>query len=45
MLIDFCVNIDIERLQNVIFHRSRFCRAPNSVNVKMALSLVLSGIL
>ena len=27
------------------FHRSRFCRAPNSEKVKMALSLELSGIL
>ena len=32
-----------KRLWNVIFHRSRFCRAPNSENVKMALSLELSG--
>ena len=30
---------------NVIFHRSRFCQAPNSEKVKMALSLELSGIL
>ena len=29
---------------NVIFHRSRFCRAPNSEKGKMALSLELSGI-
>ena len=48
--IDFCVNIDIinilpKRLWNVIFHRSRFCRSPNSEQVKMALSLELSGIL
>ena len=50
ILIDFCVNIDIDkiwpkRLRNVIFHRSRFGRAPNSEKVKMALSLELSGIL
>ena len=50
ILIDFCVNIDIDkilpkRLWNVIFHLSRFCRAPNSEKVKMALSLELSGIL
>ena len=50
ILIDFCVNIDIlkiqpNRLWNVIFHRSRFGRAPNSEKVKMALSLELSGIL
>ena len=29
----------------MIFHRSRFCRAPYSEKVKMALSLELSGIL
>ena len=50
ILIDFCVNIDIDnilpkRLWNVIFHRSRFCRAPNSEKVKMAVSLELSGTL
>ena len=50
ILIDFCVNIDIiktypKRLWNVIFHRSRFCQAPNSEKVKMVLSLELSGIL
>ena len=32
-------------LQNDIYHQSRFCRAPNSEKVKMALSLELSGIL
>ena len=31
-------------LQNDIYHRSRFCRAPNSEKVQMALSLELSGI-
>ena len=31
-------------LQNDIYHRPRLCRAPNSENVKMALSLELSGI-
>ena len=46
ILIGFCVNIDIiKRLWNVIFHRSRFGRAPNSEKVKMALFLELSGIL
>ena len=50
ILIDVCVTIDIDklypkRLWNVIFHRSRFCRAPNSEKVKLALSLELSGIL
>ena len=38
-------NLAQERLWNVIFHRSRFCRAPISEKVKMALSLELSGIL
>ena len=46
ILVDFSVTIDInKRLWNVIFHRSRFSRAPNSEKVKMALSLELSGIL
>ena len=50
ILIDFCVKIDIIKiypkiLWNVIFHRSRFCRDPNSEKVKMTLSLELSGIL
>ena len=50
ILIDFCVNIDIEKIQpkrlwNVIVHLSRFSRAPNSEKVKMNLSLEVSGIL
>ena len=34
----------VRLLQKDIYHRSRLCRAPNSENVKMALSLELSGI-
>ena len=34
----------VRLLQNGFYHRSRFCRAPNSEKVKMALSLELSGI-
>ena len=50
ILIDFCVKIYIDkilpkRLWNVFFHWSKFCRAPNSEKVNMALSLELSGIL
>ena len=34
-----------KRLWNVIFYRCRFCRAPNSEKVKMALSLVVFWVL
>ena len=43
MLINCCVNIDID--QELIFHCSRLCRAPNSEKEIMAPSLELSGIL
>ena len=33
----------VRLLQNDIHHQSRLCRAPNSENVKMALSHRLSG--
>ena len=50
ILINFCVNFDIDkiqpkRLRNDIFYRSRLCRAPNSEKVKMAQSLELWRIL
>ena len=50
ILINFCVNIDIDkikpkRLRTDIFNRSSLCRAPNSEKWKMALSLELWRIL